>query len=315
MNNADRIQKVYEKYNYLQDDDIIENIAEVKMRNGEKSFEIKDMEITEDWKELSRKAGYYTNKFERLESLYMLVLGDLARFNEIRNKLELSEAYSGSSKDLASLPHLFMHILSSGVLFLTYIENFMKEHYRKDSDAVKDMKSKLSDFYDNEFVYRFMYELRNYSQHKEIPVHNIETHLINHPKKKAKVEVEINTNKLIDSGYRWKEIFLKDFSERAPIIKVRYLLRDYFKIISLVYGAANEIYLIKDVQVILKIKEDLDQVYLNSSPLYISKISKKSLAYNPTSYKLTPFPSQYDITKVMVKLSKMGLVELIVTEN
>lgn len=315
MNDTDRIKKVYEKYIYLEDDDIIQNIAEVNMIDGEKGFEIKDMEITEEWRELSKQTGDYTNRFSRLESIYMLVLGDIANFNKTRNKLELYESYPESKQDLDSLPRIFMHILSSGVLFVKYLENFMKENYGKNSDEAKEIRSKLSEFYDNEFVYRFMYELRNYSQHKEIPVHHINSQLIDHPKKKVKIEVEINTNRLIESGYGWKKVFREDFSKRKPIISVRYLLREYFRIISLIYGAANEIYLSKDIQEILKIRTALDQVYQTSSPLFISEISKKSLAYKPTNYRMTPFPSQYDINKLMVELSKMGLVELTVSEE
>lgn len=311
MNDAERIKKVYEKYDNLQDDDIIQDLAEVKIVDGEKRFEIKNIKITEDWKELSRKAGYYTNKFSRLESIYMLVLGDIADFNRTRNKLETYEHYTERNQDVDSLPRLFMHILSNGKLFLTYFENFMKEHYGKESYEAKKMKDKLSEFYDNEFVYRFMYELRNYSQHKEIPVHNITSQLIDHPKKKVKVEVEISTIKLIESGYKWKKVFREDFSKKpSNIINVRELLREYFKVITLVYGAANEIYLKKDVQEILIIKKKLDQIYKTSSPLYISEISKLDLAYNPTRYDMIPFPSQYDIDKTMVHLSKMGLVEL-----
>lgn len=245
----------------------------------------------------------------------MLVLGDFADFNRIRNRLENHAQYPEANKDLESLPRLFMHILSSGVLFLTYLENFMKEHYGKDSNEAKKMKSKLSEFYDNEFVYRFMYELRNYSQHKEIPVQTINFQLINHPKKKARLDIEINTNRLLQSGYRWKKIFRDDFSERHPIIKVRDLLRDYFETITLVYGAANEIYLKKDVEEIIRIKEALDQIYSTSSPLFIARITKVDLAYNPTNYNMIPFPSQYNITKIMVDLSKMGLVKLNIVEK
>lgn len=309
MNDVERIKKVYEHYKDLRDDDIIQNLAEVKLVNGEKRFEIKDIEITEDLVELSKKSEYYTNKFTRLKSIYLLALGDIADFNKTRNKLELFESYPEGNQDIDSLPRLFMHILSSGVLFVTYLENFMKEHYGKESDEAKKMKSKLSEFYDNEFVYRFMYELRNYSQHKEIPVHNITSQLIDHPKKKANVEVEININKLIESGYRWKQVFREDFAKRPLIINVRELLREYFKIITLVYGAANEIYLMKDVQEILTIKESLDQIYKTSSPLYISEISKFNLAHNPTKYNMKPFPSQYNIIKLMVDLNKIGLVK------
>lgn len=315
MNDAERIKKVYDMYTDLEDDDIIQNLAEIKIVDGEKQFEIKNIAITDEWRELSRKAGYYANKFSRLESIYMLVLGDIADFNKTRNKLEVHENYPESNQDTNSLPRLFMHILSSGVLFVTYVENFMKEHYGKESVEAKEMKSKLSDFYDNEFVYRFMYELRNYSQHKEIPVHHITSQIIDHPKKKSKVTVEINTKSLIESGYKWKKIFKEDFTKRSPVINVSELLREYFQIISLVYGAANEIYLLKDIQKILAIKDGLDQIYKTSSQLFISEISKINLAYNPYSYVMHPYPSQYDITKLMVELSKMGLVELKLTED
>lgn len=311
MTDEERIQKVYDTYNYLNEQDIIESLTISTVKDGEKTFTIKeDVEITDEWKDLSKRTSYFSNKFYRLESMYKIVIGDIVDFNKLIKGMENPISNKSDEFEESNVIRYFIHILSSGVMFVTYLENFMKEHYGKESKEFKALKENISFYYDKEFVYRFMYELRNYSHHKEIPLHTMGSSIVNFTENKAEVKVEIDVDLLKQSGYGWKSVFLKDFSEIKNKINVRILIKNYFKILTLIYGKANEIYFETDIHKILKLKRELKNYQKTTDKLYISKITKYNLAYNPTNHTLTSFPGLYEIDKLMLDLSKIGLVKI-----
>ncbi|WP_149826924.1 hypothetical protein [Streptomyces tailanensis] len=57
------------------------------------------------------------------------------------------------------------NLLSALRAFTDRTAHDLKERYGENSDPVSTFKESLSCEYDNEFAYRFMYKLRNYSQH------------------------------------------------------------------------------------------------------------------------------------------------------
>lgn len=65
-----------------------------------------------------------------------------------------------------------LNYLSSFRTYLDHTEALLKRKYGKDADQVKKFNSACSNEYDSHFSYRFLYKLRNYSQHCGMPVGN-----------------------------------------------------------------------------------------------------------------------------------------------
>lgn len=59
----------------------------------------------------------------------------------------------------------FLNYISSLKTFLDHQNKFLSNHFGKDSDELKKFEKKTSYFFDNEFAYRLLYHLRNYSVH------------------------------------------------------------------------------------------------------------------------------------------------------
>lgn len=311
MNDDETIRKVYETYSHLSDDDIIERLAMLTTEDEENTLIIEDTEINDEWKNLSKRTSYITNKYYKIESLYKIIVGDIADFN--KHFKYIKNDYNEVKKDdfvESNVIRHFIHILSSSVMFVTYLENLTKEYYGKNSEEFNKLKQYLSQYYDNEFVYRFMYELRNYAHHKEIPIHTMSYSIDEASKSSVNVVAEIDTTVLKNSGYRWKKVFLKDFSELDEKLNVHEIVYKYFNILALIFGRVNEIYFDVDIDNILTLKKELENYQESPNKLYISKISKYNLAYNPSHHSITPFTGLYEIDELMLYLSKIGLVKI-----
>ncbi len=68
------------------------------------------------------------------------------------------------------LNRLLMNYLSSIRTYLDHSETKLKKRYGKSSSEFDNFKKCTSEFYDNKFAYRFIYKLRNYAQHIELPI-------------------------------------------------------------------------------------------------------------------------------------------------
>lgn len=68
------------------------------------------------------------------------------------------------------LNRLLMNYLSSIRTYLDHSETKLKKRYGKSSSEFDNFKKCTSKFYDNKFAYRFIYKLRNYAQHIELPI-------------------------------------------------------------------------------------------------------------------------------------------------
>jgi hypothetical protein len=137
---------------------------------------------------------------------------------------------------------------------LDHWETYLKRTYGgKDSGEVKEFKLATGKEYDQYFSYRFIYELRNYTLHCDMPISRVSAKL--HPDDSKEIEVILNRDKLLET-YDWpKKVKLETMPEEfeihnhmtqafeclARIHQVCFNTGDTGK----VYGAALEIYKIK----------------------------------------------------------------------
>jgi len=73
-----------------------------------------------------------------------------------------------------NLNRLMINFLSAVRTFLDHTETNLKRTYGKESENLKTFKKNCSSCYDNYFSYRFLYKLRNYSQHVGMPITGID---------------------------------------------------------------------------------------------------------------------------------------------
>lgn len=103
---------------------------------------------------------------------------------------------------VVKLNQLLTNTITSANVFVNITEKKLKK--RVCSDSFKEWDKKRRHFYDNQFSYRFLYELRNYAQHNDIPLSDIGFNVANASIKKLSILIMVNDHFIND--YNWKKI-------------------------------------------------------------------------------------------------------------
>lgn len=129
-----------------------------------------------------------------------------AAFMEATSRLLDPNNDSQRTRHIAELlPPLVDGVLSSLRAFDDRTAHSLSRRYGKDSPEVEKFKESLSFEYDNEFAYRFMYKLRNYSQHCGVPelAGNVRGYLSESGERCRDVSVTFDSVKLLDRYDGW----------------------------------------------------------------------------------------------------------------
>jgi hypothetical protein len=123
------------------------------------------------------EASAYLMDFSRNQQLYRMVLLNYEDFLKIVIKYSDDYKRDPSNVNLPIMEKIFVDInryllnfLSSVRTFLDHTETKLKTEYGNDSIQVSKFKNACSIEYDSNFSYRFLYKLRNYSQHCGLPI-------------------------------------------------------------------------------------------------------------------------------------------------
>lgn len=119
---------------------------------------------------------------------------------------------------------LILNLLSSIRTYLDHTETRLKREYGSDSDEFKLFKTETSTAYDNNFAYRFLYKLRNYSQHCGLPAGSLTARSFN----------ENNQSKHILILSLLRNDLLQQFDWGNPITKELKNQEEQFDILSLI---------------------------------------------------------------------------------
>lgn len=132
--------------------------------------------------EFERYVGYMDilTKISMDEKLFRIVE---LNYSELKKSIQLhTETYDKNpSADISQFEYVFMDInrlilnlLSSVRTFLDHTETRFKRKFGVSSEEVKLFKEITSAAYDEHFSYRFLYKLRNYSQHCGLPTGRVQ---------------------------------------------------------------------------------------------------------------------------------------------
>ena len=92
--------------------------------------------------------------------------------------------------------------------FLEYAERKLKRQYGKDSEQAKNFKQATSEQFDRSFAYRFVYQLRGYAQHINLPINALSLKSGEFDFLEATTRhnllVEVDRDELLNSGYHWR---------------------------------------------------------------------------------------------------------------
>jgi len=104
---------------------------------------------------------------------------------------------------------LLLNYLSSIIIFIKHCETHLNRKFGDNSEIFLEFKKMLASFYDNSFAYRFLYHLRNYSQHCGLPLDSIQfTSEFDRENNRIKgtLKITFNRDKLLANYKKWKTV-------------------------------------------------------------------------------------------------------------
>jgi hypothetical protein len=139
-----------------------------------------------------------------------------------------------SISSLVELTQKVTNLLSSVTAFLTSTEIKLKMEFGKDGPQYISWNNLRKELHSDSFSYRFLYGLRNYSQHKNIPLSGIDVDLNDILTDNPIVEsaLYINKNELLNSGYKWKDELKSEINTQDDKINLIPLVDEYVSIIK-----------------------------------------------------------------------------------
>lgn len=175
-------------------------------------------------------------RFLSTSQLYLLVSLNFNEFMGLSNKYLLEFKRNDYSTINVypiniNINRVFLNLLSSFRSYLDFMDRTLKKRYGKDSAQLRNFTQICSREYDNNFSYRFLYHLRNYSQHKGYPINHISLGKRKNPNNQQEVsfhfDLLISRNEILDN-YDWRILKqeIKSLPERIDVFPLVSSLMD-----------------------------------------------------------------------------------------
>jgi hypothetical protein len=129
---------------------------------------------------------------------------------EMKHPISVYDVHRQNSRHYHRVNARLRGLLSEITTFLNYAEGYLKRQYGHDSEQVQRFKVRCGKEYDASPSYRFVYQLRNYALHYDVPITGMSYRDgYVHPKSGTigkHVLIEIDRDKLLKSGFNWKKV-------------------------------------------------------------------------------------------------------------
>lgn len=189
----------------------------------ELSLQIKTLNtFLKDYKRLTIVVESYKS-FEKLITSY---LNDMITYRQLTD-----EVNSEILKYLASFRS-----------FLDHWETYVNRLFGKESQEFKDFKKATGIEFDKYFSYRFIYELRNYTLHCDMPVSNVRAKLDENDIKS--IDISVDREKLL-STFKWpKKVGLESMPESFDL---RELMKEALKCLERIQQTSLNLFDIRNI--------------------------------------------------------------------
>lgn len=154
--------------------------------------------VRRGYAEYRKSVEYYDKKYSVKPRLNEVVTGDMNHAINRRLRGFFNEFY----------------------FFLEYAERKLKRRYGKNSGNARAFKRATSTEFDNSFAYRFVYQLRHYAQHINLPINALSLQSQGFDMVLATTMhhllVEVDRDKLLNSGFDWRAQDVRPQLEALP---------------------------------------------------------------------------------------------------
>ncbi|MBY0098667.1 hypothetical protein [Mesobacillus maritimus] len=213
---------------------MFKSLAVYQFIDGQKRIVIKESFSNNDLKVIDRCYSSLA-EYERYKTLFQMVLDNYLDLTKYLEKQENDEKHSEDSikKIGFHANRLTINYLSSAKLFIEHTEKKLKSKYGNNSQEFKDWKSATKKEFDSSFSYRFLYHLRNYTQHYGFPIGSISRN-----SKIKNIMLFFVKDSLISNNYDWHRDVIRDLKEAPDKIPIFRVINEYNGCMARLYQAA-----------------------------------------------------------------------------
>lgn len=240
-------------------------------------------------------------KYEGVHGLY-LMCGD--NFKELLTIIEDVEANNKylEMEYVRSINRVLVNYLSSTKMFLEHTEIKIKKTFGDKSQEFSIWKSATSKEYDDYFSYRFLYQLRNFTQHIGLPIGNFNQSIDPKKEKRSKLNIFFSKEYLLGSSFDWKKI-KDELESQNEHFSVMPILQEYNKSIYRLCIISLELLIVPDVNDLVKYIEMLKQKDVKGLP-YLINFKNQKERLTPQKWKgfqPLPYNDCADCIKYLIK--------------
>lgn len=221
---------------------------------------------------------------------------------------------STSSETLGLHTNRFLiNYLSSAKMFIEHTELTIKKKYGEKSQQFQEWKIDTALEYDNHFAYRFLYQLRNYTQHSGLPIGSISKQLVENNGEETKVlKISFNRDKLLEDSFNWKKLRkeIEDLPEKFLVLD---LVNEFNGCMARLYQSALA-QISKDLASSIQDYLKLLALYKINGLPFLYKFKNYTDRYNPENYmQVQPLPPQKEMVDCLTDLHEFKVIELNLT--
>jgi hypothetical protein len=193
------------------------------------------LQITQHQFDAIRSAREGSLEVLAIEEKFNILLENYAEFEKIllnvslRRMLFASFEWSHSINELHDINRALVNLLSTCRLYLDQIPHNLLEIFEADPNPREILRHETNIEYDNHLGYRVMEAMRNYSQHRALPLHQLENGIkMESGQIKHYVKVSVDVEKLAEDQ-EIKRAIVNELKALGQYVDVKPLLREYLE--------------------------------------------------------------------------------------
>ncbi|MFD3219200.1 hypothetical protein [Bacillus sp. BR_7a] len=143
---------------------------------------------------------------------------------------------------MLSINRRVLNYLSTFRTYLDHAERFLKHEFGRESEQVKRFKEITAKEYDDYFAYRFLYKLRNFSQHCGMPVGSVDLNAkaVRGSETEYALHVHLERGQLLKADC-WGKDVREEIEVMPPRIEITLYLKELQGCIERIQGCLMEI--------------------------------------------------------------------------
>jgi len=208
--------------------------------------------ITEDeyerFVEARAKVSYYSNRmtiYEGFNRNAQEFFGTLRGIIKQGVTVEMPDDLMQAS-NMLEINRRLLNVLMLFRTYLDHTESELKRRYTEDSDRFRQFQQATANEYDNHFAYRFMYKLRNYAQHFDMPINGFSmfSEMIDSQDgskgMQRGLKVEMSRDTLLESGFAWSVTVKQDIEKQVDTFDIVPIIHELVKCLLRIHIAVGK---------------------------------------------------------------------------